>query len=103
MEQEPANGRYGIFGLAVVRQARDTALSNEQITLFSASLGLAVDQLRYALCLLAAYSLAVVYKLLPVGLLKLVFDIGVGLLLSKFVLGSSWVHSFISALITLRS
>lgn len=74
--------------------------ANEQITLLSASLGLAVDQLRYVLCLFAAYPLAVVYKLLPAGSLKHLFDILVGLLLAQFVLGSGWVHSFISALIT---
>ncbi|KAF1334340.1 Lysophospholipid acyltransferase, partial [Globisporangium splendens] len=74
--------------------------ANAQVASLSASLGLATDQLRYVLCLFAAYPLAVVYKLLPSASLKHVFDIVVGVLLAQFVLGSGWVHSFISSFIT---
>lgn len=74
--------------------------ANAQVAELSITLGLATDQLRYVLCLFAAYPLAVVYKLLPAAPLKHVFDIVVGILLAQFVLGSGWVHSFISSAIT---
>lgn len=74
--------------------------ANAQVAELSSTLGLATDQLRYVLCLFAAYPLAVVYKLLPTASLKHVFDIVVGILLAQFVLGSGWVHSFVSAAVT---
>ncbi|RLN74477.1 hypothetical protein BBJ28_00007302 [Nothophytophthora sp. Chile5] len=71
-----------------------------QVEELSLSLGLASDQLRYVLCLFAAYPLAVVYKLLPTPGLKHLMDVGVGVCMAQFVLGSGWVHSLISSLIT---
>jgi hypothetical protein len=73
---------------------------NAQVDTLSATLGIASDQVRYVLCLFAAYPLAVFYKLLPSASLKHVFDIAVGISLAQFVLGSGWVHSFISSFIT---
>ncbi|TMW63010.1 hypothetical protein Poli38472_005628 [Pythium oligandrum] len=73
---------------------------NAQVDDLSSSLGLASDQVRYVLCLFAAYPLAVVYKLLPAASLKHLFDIAVGISLAQFVLGSGWVHSFISSFLT---
>ncbi|RLN98183.1 hypothetical protein BBJ28_00019972, partial [Nothophytophthora sp. Chile5] len=63
-----------------------------QVEELSLSLGLASDQLRYVLCLFAAYPLAVVYKLLPTPGLKHLMDVGVGVCMAQFVLGSGWVH-----------
>ncbi|GMF46478.1 unnamed protein product [Phytophthora fragariaefolia] len=71
-----------------------------QVDALSASLGLGSDQLRYVLCLFAAYPLALVYKLLPSASLKHVMDVAVGVSVAQFVLGSGWVHSFVSSLLT---
>lgn len=73
---------------------------NAQVDGLSAIIGIASDQVRYVLCLFAAYPLAVVYKLLPSASLKHLFDIAVGISLAQFVLGSGWVHSFISSFLT---
>ncbi|KAI9913169.1 hypothetical protein PsorP6_005624 [Peronosclerospora sorghi] len=64
------------------------------------SVGLARDQLSYVLCLFAVYPLAVVYKLLPSATLKHVMDILVGVSIAQFVLGSSWIHSFLASGLT---
>ncbi|CEG41053.1 lysophospholipid acyltransferase [Plasmopara halstedii] len=66
----------------------------------SASLGLGSDQLCYVLCLFVAYPLAVVYKILPTASLKHIFDIVMGISIAQFVLGSGWIHSFLSSLLT---
>uniref|UniRef100_A0AAV1TL02 Lysophospholipid acyltransferase n=1 Tax=Peronospora matthiolae TaxID=2874970 RepID=A0AAV1TL02_9STRA len=78
----------------------DFRLLHERVDGLSASIGLGSDQLRYVLCLFAAYPLAVVYKLLPGASLKHVMDVVVGISMAQFVLGSGWIHSFISSLIT---
>lgn len=75
-------------------------VANAHVAELSAALGLATDQLRYVLCLFAAYPLAGVYKLLPSAALKHVFDIVVGVLAAQFVLGSGWVHSLLSAAVS---
>ncbi|GLD95209.1 hypothetical protein PINS_up003851 [Pythium insidiosum] len=74
--------------------------ANALVNELSGNLGLASDQVRYVLCLFAAYPFAVIYRLLPSPSLKHLFDILVGGALAHFVLGSGWVHSFISSLIT---
>ncbi|CAH0516904.1 unnamed protein product [Peronospora belbahrii] len=66
----------------------------------STSLNLGSDQLRYVLCLFAAYPLAVVYKFLPSAHLKHLMDVIVGISIAQFVLGSGWIHSFIASFIT---
>ncbi|TDH67510.1 hypothetical protein CCR75_002307 [Bremia lactucae] len=71
-----------------------------QVDQLSASIGLGTDQLCYVLCLFAAYPLAVVYKLLPNGSLKHIFDILLGVCMAQFVLSSGWVHSFIASSVT---
>ncbi|KAH7484303.1 hypothetical protein KRP22_005476 [Phytophthora ramorum] len=78
----------------------DFGFLHAQVDELSASLGLGSDQLRYVLCLFAAYPLAVVYKLLPGGSLKHLMDVVTGVCMAQFVLGSGWVHSFVSALVT---
>ncbi|KAF1777658.1 Membrane bound O-acyl transferase, MBOAT [Phytophthora cactorum] len=78
----------------------DFSFLHAQVDELSASLGLGSDQLCYVLCLFAAYPLAVVYKLLPGASLKHVFDVVLGVSIAQFVLGSGWVHSFISSFLT---
>ncbi|CAI5733884.1 unnamed protein product [Peronospora destructor] len=78
----------------------DFSFFHGHVNKLSASLGLGSDQLRYVLCLFAAYPLAVVYKLLPSASLKHMMDVAVGLSMAQFVLGSGWVHSFISSFVT---
>ena len=78
----------------------DFRLLHEHVDGLSASIGLGSDQLRYILCLFAAYPLAVVYKMLPGASFKHLMDVVVGISMAQFVLGSGWIHSFISSLIT---
>ncbi|CAH0488773.1 unnamed protein product [Peronospora farinosa] len=78
----------------------DFSFLHGHVNNLSASIGLGSDQLRYVLCLFAAYPLAVVYKLLPNASLKHMMDVAVGLSMAQFVLGSGWIHSFISSFLT---
>ncbi|POM61381.1 Lysophospholipid acyltransferase, partial [Phytophthora palmivora] len=78
----------------------DFSFLHAHVDELSTSLGLGSDQLCYVLCLFAAYPLAVVYKLLPAASLKHLFDVILGVSMAQFVLGSGWVHSFLSSLIT---
>ncbi|KAF4318248.1 hypothetical protein BBO99_00004369 [Phytophthora kernoviae] len=78
----------------------DFSFFHSQVDELSSSLGLASDQLRYVLCLFAAYPLAVVYKLLPTASLKHLMDVVLGVCIAQFVLGSGWVHAFLSSFVT---
>lgn len=71
-----------------------------QVGELSQALGLGADQLAYVLCLFAAYPLALVYQFLPNAALKHLFDVGVGVAMAQFVLGSQWVHSLVAAAVT---
>ncbi|ETV66625.1 hypothetical protein H257_16933 [Aphanomyces astaci] len=72
---------------------------HSQVAVLSESVGFAPDQLRYCLSLFAAYPLALVFRLLPVGL-KHWFSFVVGVLMAQFVLGSQWIHSLITSTVT---
>ncbi|DAZ98042.1 TPA: hypothetical protein N0F65_004532 [Lagenidium giganteum] len=75
--------------------------ANQQVQELSLTLGLAHDQLRYVLCLFAAYPMAIVYRSLPSASLKHIFDVVTGIAMAQFVLGSGWVHSLLASTLTL--
>ncbi|ETV90916.1 hypothetical protein, variant 1 [Aphanomyces invadans] len=70
-----------------------------QVAALSEAVGFAPDQLRYCLSLFAAYPLALLFRVLPSGV-KHWFSFVVGVLMAQFVLGSQWIHSFITSTIT---
>ncbi|TYZ65735.1 hypothetical protein PybrP1_011996 [[Pythium] brassicae (nom. inval.)] len=73
---------------------------NAQLERASALVGFPVDQLRAALCLFAAYPLAMLLRTLPTPSAKHWMNICVGLAMAQLVYGSEWLHSFASALVT---
>jgi apolipoprotein N-acyltransferase len=74
--------------------------ANNQVKLLSESLGFGHDQLKYILCLLGAYPLAMIYRTLPTASTKHLFDVIVGILIAQFVFSTQWIHSFLCAFIT---
>lgn len=73
---------------------------NSLVTTVAEQAGLESDQVRYVICLFAAYPLAIVYSHLPTASLKHVFDIVIGIALAQFVLGTGWIHSFAASFVT---
>lgn len=73
---------------------------NAQLAQVATDVGIPADQLRAALCLFAAYPLAMVLRSLPSPSAKHWMNICVGVGMAQLVYGSEWLHSFASALVT---
>ncbi|KAG6586882.1 Lysophospholipid acyltransferase [Phytophthora cinnamomi] len=76
------------------------SLVNAQLGQLSALVGVPVDQLRFVVCLLGAYPLAVVVRKLPSATAKHWLHICAGVSIAQFVYGSGWLHSLLSSLLT---
>ncbi|KAF0701623.1 Aste57867_7951 [Aphanomyces stellatus] len=74
-------------------------LLHAQVQVLSDTVGFAPDQLRYCLSLFAAYPLALIFRALPTRA-KHWFSFLAGVLMAQFVLGSQWIHSFITSTVT---
>ncbi|CCI43023.1 unnamed protein product [Albugo candida] len=74
--------------------------ANSKITEWSDQTGIAMDQLRYVLCLFMVYPLALIYRKIPSATFKHTIDVIVGVLIAQLVLQSAWIHSFITSTIT---
>ncbi|POM61382.1 Lysophospholipid acyltransferase, partial [Phytophthora palmivora] len=73
---------------------------NEQLSHLSELAGVPVDQLRFVVCLLAAYPLAIIVRKFPSITAKHWLHICIGISIAQFVYGAGWLHSLLSSLIT---
>lgn len=73
---------------------------NSHVYTLSEQIGFAPDQLRYVISLFAIYPLAFFFSQLTSPTMKHLYSILWGLAIAQFVLGSGWVHSFITSLIS---
>jgi len=62
-------------------------------------IGFPEDQLKYVLGMLAGYPLAIIFALLPFGMMRHAFSLISGVFLAQFVFASGWIHSLASATI----
>ncbi|OWZ07682.1 Lysophospholipid acyltransferase [Phytophthora megakarya] len=73
---------------------------NEQLDQLSGLVGVPLDQLRFVVCLLTAYPLAIVVRKFPSTTAKHWLHICIGISIAQFVYGAGWLHSLLSSLIT---
>ncbi|KAJ0410282.1 hypothetical protein P43SY_002614 [Pythium insidiosum] len=78
----------------------DFTFVNTELAKLSESAGFPLDQLRFILCLFAAYPLAWLQRRLPSATIKHVFNIVIGIGTAQFVYSAGWLHSFLSAMVT---
>lgn len=63
----------------------------------SAAVGFPADQVKYLLGIFLAYPLALVDSRISSPNVRHLFSLGWGVFLAQFVLGSGWIHAFISS------